>query len=83
MTTTTVSEARQNFPELLNRVGYGQERIVIERHGKPVAVIISPEDLQRLEALEDAIDSELLKRAMAESTGFVTPEELLNMRPID
>lgn len=83
MTTTTVSEARQNFPELLNRVGYGQERIVIERHGKPVAVIISPEDLQRLEALEDAIDSELLRRAITESTGFVTPEELLNLRPID
>lgn len=79
MITMTISEVQQNLPELLNC----QERIVIERHGKSVAVIISPEDLQRLEALEDAIDSELLRRAIAESTRFVTPEELLNLRPID
>lgn len=79
MITMTISEVQENLPELLNR----QERIVIERHGKPVAVIISPKDLQRLEALEDAIDSELLRGAIAESTGFVTPEELLNIRSID
>lgn len=83
MTTTTVSKARQNFPDLLNRVGYGKERIVIEKHGKPVAAIISPEDLRRLEAFEDAVDSALLKRAMSQSTGFITAEELLSMRPID
>ncbi len=83
MTNTTVSKARQDFPDLLNRASYGKERIVIEKHGKPIAVIISPEDLQRLEAFEDAVDSALLKRAMAQSTGFVTAEELLSMRPID
>lgn len=77
MTSTTVSEARNNFPELLNRVGYGQERILIERHGKPVAALISVEDLNRLQALEDAIDSALLRHAVQENEGFVTLESII------
>lgn len=80
MTSTSVSEARNNFPELLNRVGYGQERILIERHGKPVAAIISVEDLKRLEAIEDAIDSALLRRAVQENDGFVTLESIIANR---
>lgn len=80
MTTTTVSEARNNFPELLNRVGFGKERILIERHGKPIAAIISLEDLKRLEALEDAIDSANLRRAVQENNGFVTLESIIAKR---
>ncbi len=74
MTTITASLARKCFPELLNRVGFGQERILVERRGKAVAAIISLEDLRRLEAMEDAIDSAILRRARAENTGFTTIE---------
>lgn len=80
MTSTTVSEARNNFPELLNRVGYGQERILIERHGKPVAAIVSVEDLNRLQALEDVIDSALLRHAVQGNEGFVTLESIIANR---
>lgn len=80
MTSTTVSEARNNFPELLNRVGYGQERILIERHGKPVAAIVSVEDLNRLQALEDAIDSALLRHAVQGNEGFITLESIIANR---
>ena len=38
--------------ELLARVGYGGEQFVLERRGKPLAALISIEDLQRLESLE-------------------------------
>ena len=80
MTSTTVSEARNNFPELLNRVGYGQERILIKRHGKPVAAMVSVEDLNRLQALEDAIDSALLRHAVQGNEGFVTLESIIANR---
>lgn len=80
MVTTTVSDARNNLPDLLNRVGYGQERILLERHGKPVAAIISPEDLKRLEAIEDAIDSAKLRRAVEENDDFVTLESIIAKR---
>ena len=43
-------EAKTHLSEYLNRVHYGGERIVIERHGKPVAALMSTEDLERLES---------------------------------
>lgn len=83
MSAVNATDARNNFVELINRASYSGERICVERHGKPVAAIISCEDLARLEALEDAHDSEELRRAMAESKGFVTVNELLASRPIE
>jgi prevent-host-death family protein len=77
------TDARNRFLDLLNRAGYGKERIKIERHGKPVAVLISCEDFERLEALEDALDSTLLQQAMAESKGLVSIDTLLEVRPIE
>ncbi|PLZ87087.1 type II toxin-antitoxin system Phd/YefM family antitoxin [Fischerella thermalis] len=67
----SATEARANLQEIINRVEYGRERIVIERHDKAVVAIIGLEDLKRLEALEDAINSEKLRRAVAENNGEV------------
>ncbi|BAU08907.1 hypothetical protein FIS3754_48660 [Fischerella sp. NIES-3754] len=36
----SATQARTNLQEIINRVEYGRERIVIERHGKAVVVII-------------------------------------------
>ena len=35
-----VTAARAEFSELINRVGYGGERIVITRHGKPLVALV-------------------------------------------
>ncbi|PMB49432.1 type II toxin-antitoxin system prevent-host-death family antitoxin [Fischerella thermalis CCMEE 5201] len=67
----SATQARANLQEIINRVEYGRERIVIERHDKAVVAIIGLEDLKRLEALEDAINSEKLRRAVAENNGEV------------
>jgi len=47
--TVTASEARDGFSELVNRVEYGGERIVVTRHGKPIAALVSASDLAALE----------------------------------
>ena len=47
--TFDVAEAKSRFSELLNRAGYGKERFVIRKRGRPVAAIVSVEDLSRLE----------------------------------
>jgi prevent-host-death family protein len=44
-----VTQARDELADLINRVAYGHERIVLTRHSKPVACLVPPEDLQRLE----------------------------------
>ncbi|MEE1755424.1 type II toxin-antitoxin system Phd/YefM family antitoxin [Streptomyces sp. SP18CS02] len=45
-----VTQARAELAELINRVVYGGERVVVTRHGKPLVALVSAADLQRLEA---------------------------------
>ncbi|MBI3073649.1 MAG: type II toxin-antitoxin system Phd/YefM family antitoxin [Deltaproteobacteria bacterium] len=61
----TTSEIREDFADALNRVAYGKERIVLERHGKQVAALIPIEDLSALEEIEDRHDSEAARRVLA------------------
>lgn len=50
--TMKVSEARQQFSQLLNKVFRGETRILVEKSGIPVAGIVSATDLERLDQLE-------------------------------
>jgi prevent-host-death family protein len=47
-----VTQARDELADLINRVAYGHERITLTRHSKPVACLVPPEDLARLEQRE-------------------------------
>jgi len=47
----SVSEARAALPQLLDRVGAGEE-VTITRHGKPVAVLVRPDALRARRADE-------------------------------
>jgi prevent-host-death family protein len=59
------TKARNEFSELLSTVKYGSGRVVIERRGKEVAALISVEDLHLLEMIEDEIDLEAARKALA------------------
>lgn len=50
--TMTASETRQHFSSVVNRVFRGEERIIVERSGIPVAAIISAAELKRFDAYE-------------------------------
>ncbi|MEY9907897.1 prevent-host-death family protein [Catenulispora sp. MAP12-49] len=55
MMTIGMTEARGQLRELAARTRHGHERIVITDHGRPTAVLISPEaaeEFARLEAAE-------------------------------
>ena len=79
-TTVTAAEARTMFGELLSKVGYGGERIVVKRREKEIAALVSVEDLRRLEALEDERDAELLRLAKEANQGneYVGVQELIS-----
>jgi len=62
--TLNAARARERFAEALNRVGYAKERVVIERHGKPVAALVPIEDLETIRALEDRIDLEAARAVL-------------------
>ena len=44
-----VTQARAELAELINRVVYGDERVVVTRHGKPLVALVSAADLEELE----------------------------------
>jgi prevent-host-death family protein len=61
-----ISEARESFSDTISRVAYGRERVVLTRHGRRVAAVVPVEDLELLEALEDARDLEEVRAALAD-----------------
>jgi prevent-host-death family protein len=75
MTRIPATTVRDAFSDTLNRVAFKGERIVLERHGKAVAALVSVEDLELLEALEDQIDVEAVRAARKEP-GMVPYEEV-------
>ena len=67
MATMTVADAKNHFSDVLRRAEYGRERVIVERHGKPVAAIVSMDDLRQLEAAENAVDLRDAQAALAEA----------------
>ncbi|MFE1261366.1 type II toxin-antitoxin system Phd/YefM family antitoxin [Streptomyces albogriseolus] len=48
-----VTQARAELADLINRVVYGGERVVVTRHGKPLVALVSADDLRRLDEPKD------------------------------
>jgi antitoxin Phd len=65
MSTISVSDARGKLPEVIETAH--TEAVFLERHGKLAAVLISPEQYDRLmDALEDVEDVHTFDEAMAD-----------------
>ena len=63
-------EARDNLAEVINRVAYGGERVVLKRRSKGVVALVAIEDLRRLEELEDRADVNAALKARKEKGGI-------------
>jgi prevent-host-death family protein len=73
-----VTEARDQLGQLVNRVEYNDERVVLTRNGRAVAALVPVAVLQDLENAEDAADLEAARRAAAETGPNVTHAEVLD-----
>jgi len=65
-TTISTADARKNFADIVNKVAYGKEPIVLTRRGQEVAALVSIDELKLLQLIEDHIDIEDAKKALAE-----------------
>ena len=68
-THVSVRDSRKQIADLLNRAAYGVERIVVERHGKPIAAIVCIEDLEFLESADRNADRRMLDDLDRERAG--------------
>ena len=85
-TNVSVAEAKKHLSDLLGRVAYGKERIVISRRGKPMAVLVpSGEDLEGLAAVKGWLSnddsffeeiSKIIKEREKEKARKVSPLEM-------
>ena len=54
----SITEARERLAEITSPIRSSGERILLQEHGKPVAALVSPSDLEALELLEDWLDGQ-------------------------
>ncbi|MEU0030094.1 type II toxin-antitoxin system Phd/YefM family antitoxin [Streptomyces sp. NPDC006335] len=55
-----VTQARAELADLINRVVYGGERVVVTRHGKPLVALVSAADLERLEESSEPVEEPVI-----------------------
>ena len=50
----STADIKARLSEMISKVVYGHERLIVLRRGKPVAALVSLHDLRRLEELDGA-----------------------------
>jgi prevent-host-death family protein len=62
----SVTDARDDFAELVNRVAYGKDRVIVARRGRELAAIVPVSDVVLLELLDDELDLMAARTALAD-----------------
>ena len=75
-TTISTADARKHFADIVNKVAYGNEPIILTRRGQEVAALVSMDELELLQQIEDRIDIEDAKKALAEPGGNISAQEV-------
>ena len=66
MRSISVTQARDEMKEIVNSVAYGKERIYLTSHDKKVVALVPIEDVEILEALDNAEDIREAELALKE-----------------
>jgi len=77
MTELPISQARDHLGEVVAKVEHAHERAILTRHGRPVAAVVSLEDLRALEEVEDEADRLAAREALASEERRVPHGEIL------
>ena len=65
--TIPFTEAKAHLSDLVDRTSREHERFVVTRHGRPAAVLLSPEDLESLEETVDILQDQALLASIRKS----------------
>ncbi len=73
--TITTADARKHFADVVNSVAYGKEPVILTRRGQEIAALVSIEELQLLQKIEDHIDIEDARKALDEPGEHISADE--------
>lgn len=65
--TLSIAEAKAHLSELVGRVHRRHERVTVTAHGRPSAVLLSPDDLEALEETIAVLSDDAAVRQLATS----------------
>jgi antitoxin YefM len=77
MTTESLAEVKAKFSAYVDAVERTHERVEITRHGVPVAVLVSPDDLASLEETVAILSDQATMQRIAESEAEIERGELV------
>jgi prevent-host-death family protein len=78
MTTVPLGEAKAHLSELVGRAHDHHERITLTVHGRPSAVLLAVEDLERLEETVAVLSDPATMRRLAESDAELARGEVVS-----
>jgi prevent-host-death family protein len=68
--TLPLSEVKTRLPELVQKIGARDDQIVVTRHGKPAAVLLSYDEYGRLRETLDVLSDPDLMRQIHRSLAY-------------
>lgn len=75
----TAKQARDNFTDILGTVYYGKQAVVVERKGRPFAVVINPDEYETYQNFKKAAKKrifEIIEEIQAANKGAKYEEVL-------
>jgi len=66
MNPITMADLRRDLARVVNSAAFGDERVIVERHGKPLVAVVPLGDLELIEKLEDRLLTERCERILAD-----------------
>ncbi len=66
MTKISVTDARQHWSQVLTNVAFKGERVKLQRNGTDIAAVVSAEDADLLELIEEHLDLDEVKRRLTD-----------------
>ncbi len=66
MTKISVTDARRRWSQVLTSVAFKGERVKLQRNGTDIAAVVSAEDADLLELIEEHLDLDEVKRRLTD-----------------
>ena len=74
-TKISTADARKKFSNIVNRVAFGKESIILTRRGEELAAMVAMDELRLLQELEDRIDIADAMKAIKEPGEDIPAEQ--------